>query len=90
MLKEKDIVNVNNALVQPDKVKVVIGPGTGFGCAYLTKSKFAPYHEVYPAEAGCTEWLPKTEQEKRLHLFIKEEAKISRIGFGMLCRGDSL
>ena len=75
LLRDDQVTNINQVQIQKDKVKVVAGPGTGFGMAYLCKSKSAPYHEVYPAEACFTEWLPKTEQEKRLQLYIKNKDK---------------
>ena len=75
MLKDDQVTNINQVKVQYNKVKVVAGPGTGFGMAYLCKSESASYHEVYPAEACFTEWLPKTELEKRLHLEQEEEGR---------------
>ena len=70
-LTEKDITPLND--VQPDKkgVKVVMGPGTGLGEAFLCKSKFSWCHEVFPAEGGHTEWSPRGNIDFKLYNFAK-------------------
>ena len=72
LLKEEDVINVNKKEIQKDKPKVIIGSGTGFGQSYLTKSKFSPYYEQYPAEVCATEWVPKSDQEHKLVKYLKD------------------
>ena len=72
LLQESDTFRLNRARVEEDGVKVVMGPGTGLGEAFLAKSAFADCHEVYPAEGGHSEWSPRSEFDFRLHAFAKE------------------
>ena len=60
-LKESDTLRLNRAHIEEDGVKVVMGPGTGLGEAFLCKSEFADCHEVFPAEGGHCEWSPRNE-----------------------------
>ena len=62
---------MNKAAVKPDGVKVVMGPGTGLGEVILSKSVFAPCHEVVPSEGGHVDYCPKSEEDFKLYEFAK-------------------
>lgn len=59
-LKEKDYIRLNDAIPVEGGVKVVIGPGTGLGQGFLTKSEFSPHYEVFPCEGGHVEFSMRT------------------------------
>ena len=81
---------MNGVSPKQDGVKVVMGPGTGLGTAFLCKSNFSERHDVYPAEIGFNEWLPKSNQEIRLAEFVKKRDQVERIGINRMCRGSTL
>lgn len=69
-----------------DQPKIVIGPGTGLGQAYLTKSKFAPCYEVFPSEGGHAEFSPRSDEDYELMKFastyLKESDNIENVSVG--------
>ena len=77
LLKESDTFRLNRAHIEDDGVKVVMGPGTGLGEAFLCKSKFADCHEVFSAEGGHTEWSPRSDFDFRLYEFAKHYIETS-------------
>lgn len=44
-------------------MKIVIGPGTGLGQGFLTKSEFSPFYEVYPCEGGHAEFSIRNQED---------------------------
>ena len=83
-------MNVNGVAPKQDGVKVVMGPGTGLGAAFLCKSKFSDRHDVYPAEIGFNDWLPKSPLEIKIAEFVKNKDQTDRIGINRMCRGSTL
>jgi glucokinase len=71
------VIKLNNAMPVIGGVKAVIGPGTGLGQCYLTKSAFAPYYEVNSAEGGHSEFAPRNEEEFALMNFAKKYIETS-------------
>lgn len=72
-LIEKDVIKLNpDAIATEGGVKSVIGPGTGLGQCFLTKSEFAPYYEINPAEGGHCEYSPRSEEDFELLTFAKD------------------
>lgn len=59
-LKEKDYIRLTDCTPVESGVKIVIGPGTGLGEGFLTKSEYSPFYEVYPCEGGHTEFCPRS------------------------------
>ena len=89
-LGNDDILNVNGVAPKQDGVKVVMGPGTGLGAAFLCKSKFSDRHDVYPAEIGFNDWLPKSAQEVKIAEYVKKRDQTERVGINRMCRGSTL
>lgn len=76
-LQEKDYVKLNDAPEQAGAPKAVVGPGTGLGQGYLTKSEFAPYYEVYPTEGGHCDYAARNQEDIDLITFAKTYLEIS-------------
>lgn len=70
-IKSKDYESVNKAEAIPNGVRIVAGPGTGFGQAYLVRSKFAPCYEVFPSEGGHVDFPAKTKEDFELFEFAR-------------------
>jgi len=100
---EKDVIYLNNSPIQPGKVKIVIGPGTGLGEGILNKSEFSPVYEVMSTEGGHADWSPKTQEDFDLQEFAKKyiensnnvenrraKGKVYRISIERLCAGPAL
>ena len=62
-LSKDDVVQLNSAKERPNGVKAVVGPGTGMGEGYLTKSEYAPFYEIHPAEGGHTDFAVRSEED---------------------------
>ena len=91
LLPESDTYRLNEAQIEKDGVKVVMGPGTGLGEAFLTKSKFADCYEVYPSEGGITDWAPRDKVDFRLHTFVNQyRSSVSRVSIARVCTGPAL
>jgi glucokinase len=102
-MKEKDYIKLNEAIAVEGGVKAVIGPGTGLGQCFLTKSEFAPYYEINPAEGGHSEYCPRSKEDYELLEFAKEfiessdneenkraKGKIERVSIERLCAGPAV
>jgi|688.fasta_scaffold400043_1 glucokinase len=70
-IKDKDYCSVNKAEAIPQGVRIVTGPGTGFGQAYLVHSKFAPCYEVFPSEGGHVDFPARTKEDFELVDFAR-------------------
>lgn len=55
-LRENDYYRLTDVQPREDGVKLVIGPGTGLGQGFLTKSEYSPHYEVWPSEGGHSEF----------------------------------
>ena len=88
MLKSADVIHLNRPAVDPNGVKVVMGPGTGLGVGLLTKSKFANCHEVIPSEGGHTDFAVRGEEDFKLRQFAIEYIKTSNNVENLRGKGD--
>ncbi len=61
-----DYYRLTDILPVEGAVKMVIGPGTGLGQGFLTKSSFAPYYEVHPSEGGHSEYSVRSQEDFEL------------------------
>lgn len=64
-------LNSNDTKETPDSLKAVIGPGTGLGQCFLTKSQHSPFYEVHASEGGHCEFSPRFEEDFELLAFAK-------------------
>lgn len=80
-----------------------MGPGTGLGEGYLTKSKFSNCHEVFSSEGGHTDFTVRNEQDWKLMQFamnyiensnnvenLRGKGKVDRISIERLCAGPAV
>jgi len=102
-LKESNYYRLTDVVPQPSAVKIVIGPGTGLGQGFLTKSDFAPYYEVFPSEGGHSEFSVRSQEDYELlqhaYEFIEKsdnienqrgKGKINRVSIERLCAGPAV
>ena len=102
-LQDKDYDHLNRSPIDPDGVKVVLGPGTGHGQGFLVKSKFSPCYEVFPSEGGHVEFSPRTNLDMKLvdhaYNFIENsdnvenkraKAKLDRVSHERLGAGPAI
>ena len=102
-IKEKDYWSVNKAEPVPNGVRIVTGPGTGFGQAFLVKSKFSPCYEVYPSEGGHVDFPARSREDFELLEFARDyvensnnienlrgKAKTQRISIERVCAGPAV
>ena len=79
---------------------VVMGPGTGLGEGYLTKSVFSKCYEVFSSEGGHTDFSVRNEDDWKLRQFALDYIKnsknvenkrsaeeITRVSIERLCAG---
>jgi glucokinase len=57
---------MNKCAPEPHGVKVVMGPGTGLGVGFLTRSEFGNCHEVFPCEGGHLDFNVRSEEDFKL------------------------
>jgi len=94
---------LNRAHQDPDGVKIVTGPGTGFGQGFIVKSKFAPCHEVYPSEGGHVEFAARSDEDHEIMKFAydyiensnnvengRAHGKLTRISIERVCAGPAV
>ena len=102
-IKEKDYITVNKADAVPDGVRIVTGPGTGYGQAYLVKGAFAPCYEVFPSEGGHVDFAARSEEDWELVKFAYEfiehsnnvenlrgKTKATRMSIERVCAGPAV
>ena len=98
-----DYTCVNRAEADPNGVRIVTGPGTGFGQAFLVKSKFAPCYEVYPAEGGHVDFPSRSKEDFEIFEFahnyvensqnvenLRGKSKLTRVSIERICAGPSV
>lgn len=66
---------IQRAAPQPRAPKVVLGPGTGFGEAFLTVGKGDEY-DVWPGEGGHVEFAPRQEGKSMLQFEMLQYLQI--------------
>jgi len=69
---EKKCVILNEGTFVEAKPKLILGPGTGFGCASISYNKTEGSYNVNPGEGGHTEYAVTNEVELRLRKFAFE------------------
>lgn len=71
VLAQHELVQIGNGHANVDKVKVVLGAGTGLGVAYLALNQ--GLYTAYAGEGGHADWGAKTEQEWFIYNFLKNK-----------------
>lgn len=82
---------------------VVMGPGTGLGEGYLTKSSFSQCYEIFSSEGGHTDFSVRNEEDWKLREFAMDYIKnsknienkrsseeITRVSIERLCAGPAV
>jgi glucokinase len=69
MLKKNDYIHLNQVVPTEDGPRVVMGPGTGHGQGYLTRSNFGRCYEVYSSEGGHSDFCVTSEEDWKLRQF---------------------
>lgn len=103
LLKSNDFVHLNRVAAVEGAPKVVMGPGTGHGQGYLTKSQFSKCYEVYSSEGGHVDFAVTSEEDWKLRHFALEfiknsqnvenqrgRAEITRTSVERLCAGPAV
>lgn len=84
---------------QENGVKVVMGPGTGLGEGFLTKSAFSKCYEVFSSEGGHVDFNITSEEDYKLRQFAidhinnskrLDEEDITRVSVERLCAGPAI
>ena len=103
-MREQDLYKLTPD-VQPvsNGVKIVLGPGTGLGEAYLCKSEYSSYYEVYPCEGGHTDFSVRSREDFDLLEFavrfieesdnienLRAKGKTDRISIERMCAGPAV
>lgn len=77
MLTPTDYVHLNRAVEVEGGVKVVMGPGTGHGQGFLTKSVFSKCYEIWSSEGGHVDFAVTSEEDWKLRQFAMDFIKNS-------------
>lgn len=88
MLHTNDVVKLDNVSPQEDGVKVVMGPGSGLGEGYLTKSRFSSCYEVFSSEGGHVDFNVTSEEDWNLRQFALDYIPKSQNVENQRGRGD--
>jgi glucokinase len=73
-----------------------MGPGTGLGEGYLTKSSFSKCYEVFSSEGGHVDFNITSEEDYKLRQFAIDYIKktddedIPRVSVERLCAGPAI
>lgn len=99
----KDYYFLTSVEANPNGVKCITGPGTGYGEAVLYKSAFANHHDVIPSEGGHVDFAPRTAEDIKMMEFaknyietsnnvenIKSNGRITRVSVERLCSGPAV
>ena len=70
-LLNDDLIEVNKGNPQADRVRLVIGPGTGLGTCGLTKASSA--WKTLPAQGGHSDFAPNSELEIEILLLLQKQ-----------------
>lgn len=103
MLKASDLQELNRVAPAEGGAKVVMGPGTGHGQGYLTKSEFSKCYEVYSSEGGHVDFSVTCEEDWELRKFamdyiknsnnienLRGKSEIERTSIERLCAGPAV
>lgn len=70
VLPEQELVQIGNGFIDNRKPRVVLGPGTGLGVAYLLPQ--GQDYVAHAGEGGHVSWGAKTEQEWFIACYLKK------------------
>lgn len=93
--KDRCVV-INEGTVHDNGTNIIVGPGTGLGCAIMTYNDTEGDYNVHPGEGGHVEWVVTNEEELKLRNFTiewfkeKEGIELQRISTERLCCGPAL
>ena len=94
---DKDkVVVLHEGTPTKGKSKIIIGPGTGLGCAIISYNKTEHSYNVHPGEGGHTEYAVTNDLELRLRKFSIEWFKkntgeeLTRLSTERVCAGPAL
>ena len=84
-------------------MRIVTGPGTGFGQAYLVKGEFAPCYEVFASEGGHVDFPARSQEDWDLVKFaynyiessnnvenLRGKCKPTRMSIERVCAGPAV
>lgn len=84
-------------------MRIVTGPGTGFGQAYLVKGEFSPCYEVFPSEGGHVDFPARSQEDWDLVKFaykyiensdnvenLRGKSKPTRMSIERVCAGPAV
>jgi len=99
----KDYYFLTSVEANPQGVKCIAGPGTGYGEAILYKSAFAAHHDCIPSEGGHIDFAPRSAEDIKLMEFaknyiensnnvenVKSNGRITRVSVERLCSGRAV
>ena len=70
-LKSNDVIVINNGAVQPERVRLVIGPGTGLGtCGLINLSN---WWVPLPAQGGHSDFAPNSSLEIEIWTLLQKQ-----------------
>lgn len=74
VLGEEEVIHINNVPLHQDKVKAVVGPGTGLGTAMLYPAPFRNRlrNYVIPGEGGHVNFGPSCDLEWEFYNFVRK------------------
>lgn len=74
LVPEDDLIKITDVPVRVDKVKCVVGPGTGLGIAMLFSAPFRSGHRSYviPGEGGHVNFAPVNQTQIDFYNYLKK------------------
>lgn len=103
MLSPSDCIKLDNVTPQEGGVKVVMGPGSGLGEGYLTKSRFSKCYEVFSSEGGHVDFNVTSDDDWKLRNFAlkyiptsenvenhRGRGPLTRVSIERLCAGPAV
>jgi glucokinase len=70
-LKDNDVIVINQGVIQPERVRLVIGPGTGLGTCGLINSSIGWL--PLPAQGGHSDFAPNTNLEIEIWTLLQNQ-----------------
>jgi glucokinase len=94
--ESENLITLQKGEVVDKEPKIILGPGTGLGCALIVYNHTEGAYNVVRGEGGHTEFTATNEQELRLRNFVieyikeKEGSEISRVSVERLTAGPAI
>lgn len=85
MLTPAEVLTVQAGAAQPQRLRAVLGIGTGLGMALLS-----PDGRVFPTEAGHLAFAPLDDRQVQLRAFVRRRLGIERVSVERLVAGPGL